>query len=73
MARAARQHGARYNVYGAPRGELQLRREISRRAMRIGHALSPDDMIITNGCTEAVTLALTAVARRLRPPQLAWS
>lgn len=63
MARAARQHGARYNVYGAPRGELQLRREISRRAMRIGHALSPDDMIITNGCTEAVTLALTAVAR----------
>jgi DNA-binding transcriptional MocR family regulator len=31
--------------------------------MRIGHALSPDDVVITNGCTEALTLALTAVAR----------
>lgn len=64
LARAARQHGARYNVYGAPRGDLGLRREISRRAMRIGHALSPDDVVITNGCTEAVTLALSAVAKR---------
>jgi DNA-binding transcriptional MocR family regulator len=63
LARAARQHGARYNVYGAPRGDLRLRREISRRAMRIGHALAPDDMIITSGCTEAVTLALGAVAK----------
>ncbi len=63
LARAARQHGARYNVYGAPRGDLRLRREISRRAMRIGHALSPDDVVITNGCTEAVTLALTSVAK----------
>jgi len=63
MARAARQHGARHNVYGPPRGDPQLRREISRRAMRVGHVLSPDDVIVTNGCTEAVTLALTAVAR----------
>jgi len=63
LARAARQHGARYNVYGAPRGDLRLRREISRRAMRIGHALSPDDVVITSGCTEAVTLALTSVAK----------
>lgn len=63
LARAARQHGARYNVYGAPRGDLRLRREISRRAMRIGHSLSPEDLIITSGCTEAVTLALGAVAK----------
>jgi DNA-binding transcriptional MocR family regulator len=63
LARAARQHGDRYNVYGAPRGDLQLRREISRRAMRIGHALSPEEVVITNGCTEAITLALTSVAK----------
>ena len=31
--------------------------------MRIGHAVSPDDMIITSGCTEAVALALSSVAR----------
>lgn len=63
LARAARQHGDRYNVYGAPRGDLRLRREISRRALRTGHAPSPDDLLITNGCTEAITLALGAVAR----------
>jgi len=63
LARAARQHGARYNVYGTPHGDLRLRREISRRAMRTGHRLAPDDVIITSGCTEAVSLALTAIAR----------
>lgn len=64
LARAARQDGARYNIYGHPRGEPGLRREIARRAMRFGHALSPDDVLITNGCTEALTLALAAVATR---------
>ena len=64
LARAARQHGADYNVYGAARGDPGLRREIAKRAMRLGHALSPDDVLITNGCTEALMLALTAVARR---------
>ena len=63
LARAARQHGARHNTYAPPRGDPRLRREISRRALRTGHALSPDDIIITSGCTEAVTLALGAVAK----------
>jgi len=63
LARAARQHGARYNVYAAPRGDLRLRQEISRRALRVGHALSPDDVIITSGCTEAISLALGVVAK----------
>ena len=48
-ARAARQHGAGHDVYGSPRGDPQLRSEISRRVMRVGHVLSPDDVIITNG------------------------
>ena len=64
LARAARQHGTDYNVYGAARGDPGLRREIAKRAMRLGHALSPDDVLITNGCTEALMLALTAVAGR---------
>lgn len=63
LARVARQHGARHNVYSPPRGEAALRREIARRSMRIGHALSPDDILITSGCTEALTLALGAVAK----------
>ena len=64
LARAARQHGTRYNTYGAPQGDPRLRREIAKRAMRVGHALSPDDVLVTCGCTEALTLALAAVARR---------
>lgn len=63
LARAARQHGARYNVYGPPQGEPGLRGEIAKRAIRFGHALSPDDVVITSGCTEALTLALMAVAK----------
>lgn len=63
LARAARLHGARYNVYGSPRGELGLRREIAKRAMRYAHELSPDDVLITNGCTEALSLALTAITK----------
>lgn len=63
LARAARRHGTRLNIYGAPQGELDLRREIAKRAMRHGHALSPDDLVLTNGCTEALALALSAVAR----------
>ncbi len=63
LARAARQHGTRYNVYSGPQGELSLRNEIAKRAMRIGHLLSPDDVVITSGCTEALTLALMTVAK----------
>ena len=63
LARAARRDGARHNIYGPPQGDAGLRREIARRALRVGHALSPDDIVITNGCTEALTLALSAVAR----------
>lgn len=63
LARVARQHGARHNVYSPPRGEAALRREIARRSIRTGHALSPDDILITSGCTEALTLALGAVAK----------
>lgn len=64
LARAARQDGAQYNVYGTARGDPHLRREIAKRAVRMGHVLSPEDLIITGGCTEAVTLALMAVADR---------
>lgn len=63
LARAARRHGARYNVYGTPQGDPALRGEIAKRAIRVGHRLAPDDVVITSGCTEALTLALTAVAR----------
>jgi DNA-binding transcriptional MocR family regulator len=63
LARAARVRGRDCNTYTEIRGDAGLRREIARRAMHWGQALSPDDIAITCGCTEALTLALTTVAR----------
>jgi DNA-binding transcriptional MocR family regulator len=63
LARAARTKGTIYNTYSAPKGELRLRQEIARRALRWGAALSPEDIVITSGCMEAITLALSVVTR----------
>ncbi|MDQ8729803.1 PLP-dependent aminotransferase family protein [Bradyrhizobium sp. LHD-71] len=63
LARTARERGGVYNIYTGPQGDLRLRREIARRATRWGQALSPDDLVITVGCTEALVLALRAVTR----------
>jgi DNA-binding transcriptional MocR family regulator len=63
LARAARLAGDRHNRYTVPKGDLHLRRAIARRALRWGQALSAEDIVITSGCTEALTLALQTVAR----------
>ncbi|MEJ7599318.1 MAG: PLP-dependent aminotransferase family protein [Kofleriaceae bacterium] len=52
--------GARYE--GAP-GLLTLRRQIARRAVEAGVALSEHDLCTTIGATEGLALALRAVAR----------
>ena len=63
LARAARAKGADYNMYTVPKGDPRLRREIARRALRWGQMLSPDDIAITCGCSEALFLALSVVSR----------
>jgi DNA-binding transcriptional MocR family regulator len=55
--------GHDYNIYTVPRGDLRLRQKIARRALHWGQALAPEDIVITCGCTEALTLALKAVAQ----------
>jgi DNA-binding transcriptional MocR family regulator len=62
LARAARVKGRESNTYTEPHGDLALRQEIARRASRWGQALAPDDIVVTCGCTEAINLALMAVA-----------
>lgn len=64
LARLARTRGAEFNTYTEPRGAPDLRDEICRRAVRWGHAISPDDVAITCGCTEAISLALRATTRK---------
>ena len=63
LARAARLHGAACNLYTAPRGDAGLRRQLASRALRWGLGLTPDDIVVTCGCTEALFLALKAVTR----------
>jgi DNA-binding transcriptional MocR family regulator len=63
LVRAARIKGTTYNTYSPPKGELRLRQEVARRALLSGAALSPEDIVITAGCMEAITLALSVVTR----------
>jgi DNA-binding transcriptional MocR family regulator len=63
LARAARVKGVAYNVYSPPKGDPALRQEICRRALRWGQGWSPEDIVVTCGCTEALTLALKAVTQ----------
>ena len=47
--------------YSLPPGPLLLRREICRHAHDLGMTLAADDIILTNGCMEALQLALRGV------------
>ncbi len=46
-----------------PIGEPALRQQIARRTVALGCPLGADELIITNGCTEAVNLALQLVTQ----------
>ncbi len=50
--------------YAPVRGEPGLQRQIAFRYLDLGGAVRPQDITITNGCQEALALALQAVARR---------
>lgn len=63
MASVARRHAIEANSFEAGPGHRPLRVQIARRALEAGCTLSPDDIIITCGATEALNLALRAVAR----------
>lgn len=58
--RAAADVGSRYSF---PPGELKLRQAIARRALESGCQFGPDEIVITDGCQEALNLALRAVAK----------
>jgi DNA-binding transcriptional MocR family regulator len=44
-------------------GNPQLKAAITRRAVEFGCTLDPEDIVVTNGCTEALNVALRAVAK----------
>ena len=49
--------------YTAASGNMRLRTQIAKRSLNSGCPLSPEDILITSGCVEAVTLALQATCR----------
>lgn len=58
IASVARRLGPKGSSYDVAPGAEVLRAEIARRSLEWGCALQADDFILTNGCTEAVALAL---------------
>lgn len=49
--------------YEVPAGCETLRHEVARRLMEAGCSLSPNEVVITNGATEALSLSLQAVTQ----------
>lgn len=62
LAKVARHQGARGISYDFPPGNEELRRQIARRSLNWGGALSPNEILTTSGAMEAVNLCLRAVA-----------
>lgn len=62
-ARAIRQHSKQLLGYEFPPGLPALRRQIARRMAAAGAAVNPEEVIITNGCQEAVSLALRVITQ----------
>lgn len=60
---AARQSGETLHRYEFPPGLAALRHQIARRMKLQGCAISMDEVLITNGCQESLSLALQAVTQ----------
>ena len=63
MNRALREHDVQAGRYEFPPGNLNLRRQIARRMTEFGCPIDPEELIITNGCQEALGLALRAITQ----------
>ncbi len=61
LASLARRPDPRLRDYDMPPGNERLRLQIARRAVDAGVAVTPDEVVITNGCQEALVLCLRAV------------
>jgi DNA-binding transcriptional MocR family regulator len=59
----ARRHKSQSISYEFPPGNKALRIQLAKRAMISGCSLTPDQIVTTNGCLEAVMLSLRAVCR----------
>ena len=63
MNKLVREQPTLIHSYHPPNGCESLRHEVAKRLINAGCSLSPDDLVITNGTTEAIYLALRAVTK----------
>jgi DNA-binding transcriptional MocR family regulator len=63
LAAVAREGGGPGAAYDELRGNVQLRRQLARRAVAWGAFLEEDDFVTTVGATEALNLSLRAVTK----------
>lgn len=63
VSRAAQRNRGSLCTYPIAGGEETLRRAIARHALRLGCQLDARDIVVTNGCIEAITLCLRAVTQ----------
>ncbi len=61
LASIARREEVSPNFIGALEGCYELRVQVARRAFLAGCEITPDEILITSGCTEALSLSLRAV------------
>jgi DNA-binding transcriptional MocR family regulator len=63
MTRMLRRHPEMLTVAAQLKGHRQFREVVAQRSLRVGMTISPEDVLVTNGCIEALNLALRAVAQ----------
>ena len=63
LASIARNDQIPQNLCGEPKGLEELRVQVAQRAYLSGCPLTPEDVIITSGATEAISLALRVICR----------
>jgi DNA-binding transcriptional MocR family regulator len=63
LAGLSRRNDLPLNICGIPQGCLELRTQVAQRSFTYGCQFTPDDLVITAGCMEAVSLALRVVCR----------
>lgn len=63
LAAETRKFPVESTSYASTRGNKRLRAQIAKRMLAAGCVVAPEEISITSGCVEAVTLALQAVCR----------
>jgi DNA-binding transcriptional MocR family regulator len=63
LARETRRYATQAVSYDLPPGNLRLRQQVAQRLLLSGCTLSPEQIVTTSGCVEAVVLALRVLCQ----------